>query len=232
MKLGSIVWLQETESTQELLKRADFPKGTVIVASRQTKGRGRLGKRWVSSEGGLYFSFLLGYKDISGGDCLPLVIGYGVSDFLEDEGISTAIKWPNDVYHGGRKISGILVEKTGDRLIVGVGINVNQEGFPKDIEAVSMKIVKGRSFNLRMVLLKSLYFIERSLSILEKEGFEYIRRRIEERLLYKGSEIIINSEPPTVGILEGISSEGYLRVLTSEGVKEIAGGEFSLRPYM
>ena len=232
MKLGSIVWLSETESTQELLKKADFPKGAVIVASCQTKGRGRLGRRWVSSEGGLYFSFLLEYKDISEGDCLPLVIGYGVSDFLENEGISTAIKWPNDVYHGGKKISGILVEKTGERLIVGVGINVNQERFPEDIDAVSMKIVKGRSFNLRTVLLKSLYFIERSLFVLEKEGFEYIRKKIEERLLYKGSEIIVNSEPPTVGILEGISSEGYLRVLTSEGIKEIAGGEFSLRPYM
>jgi len=232
MKLGSIVWLSEVDSTQEVLKKSNYPAGTVIAALRQKRGRGRFGRRWISSEGGLYFSLLLEDKDIGNIEPLPLIIGCAVSDFLEYEGITTAIKWPNDVYHVGKKISGVLVEKIGWRLIIGIGINVNQESFPEGIEAVSMKIAKGRSFNLSEVLLNCLKFIEGNLETYKREGFESIRKSIEEKLLYKGSEIIVNSEPPLIGILEGLSPRGNLRVLTSEGIKEIVCGEFSLRPYM
>jgi BirA family biotin operon repressor/biotin-[acetyl-CoA-carboxylase] ligase len=120
-----MLWLEETGSTQIVLKEFSFPYGTVVVANRQRDGRGRFGRRWNSEEGGLYFSFLLRAEDFKELLPLPLVVGYGVLLQIERKGFKPMLKWVNDVYILGKKVCGVLVERSKEKVVVGVGINLN-----------------------------------------------------------------------------------------------------------
>lgn len=110
----------------------------VFVAREQTQGRGRLGRRWTSSRGGLYVSILVTDRvEIAQASSLSLVAGLCVADVLREQGIEAHIKWPNDVIVEGRKIAGILIEMTSDvdgvnSLVIGIGLNVAR---PDSVEA-------------------------------------------------------------------------------------------------
>jgi len=145
------------DSTQDEAKRGSYGERAVIVASEQTKGRGKPGAIWFSPRGGLYFSLILKpKKDVS--DLLfitKLAADIVISLLLEYE-IKAEIKLPNDVLVSGRKICGILVEKSKDSLIIGVGINVNIKEFPKGLNATSILLLAGKEINIDEVLSKFL----------------------------------------------------------------------------
>ena len=227
-----LVWLRETDSTQKRLREGDFPCGTVFVADIQKEGKGRKGRRWESQEGGLYFSFVLCGEDFSKPFQIPLVVGLAVSDYLDSLGIRTAVKWPNDVYAKGKKISGILAERTKNRIIVGIGLNVNQRSFSTDLEgrATSLYLTTGKSWDRRNILLGILEKLEEYLENYRREGFGKFRERIEDKLLFKGEEVVVLSEKPTAGILEGLDEEGFLILRIPEGPVKITVGDVSLRP--
>lgn len=90
----------------------------MVVADEQDEGRGRRGRTWVSSPGGLYASLLVPSDPL-----LSLRAGIAVATALAAFGIEARLKWPNDVLVGERKIAGILIETVGDRAIVGIGVN-------------------------------------------------------------------------------------------------------------
>ncbi len=227
-----LVWLRETDSTQKRLREGDFPCGTVFVADRQKEGKGRKGRRWESQEGGLYFSFVLCGEDFSKPFQIPLVAGLAVSDFLDSLGIRTAVKWPNDVYVKGKKISGILAERTKDKIIVGIGLNINQRGFPPDIEdrATSLHLITGKEWDRKEILSGVLEKLGEYIKDYKRKGFEEFKGRIEDKLLFKGEEVVVLSEKPIAGILEGLDEEGFLILRTSEGPIKITAGDVSLRP--
>ena len=116
-------FVAETKSTQ-LLVAADAAEGTVVAADVQTAGRGRLGRRWEAAAGtSLLFSLALVPRVAP--ERLPsltLVTARAVADSL---GVESALKYPNDVLVQGRKIAGILGEARGDRVVIGIGVNVN-----------------------------------------------------------------------------------------------------------
>jgi len=229
-----LVWLEEVNSTQDVLRKGSFPKGTVVVANRQKKGKGRKGRRWESQEGGLYFSFVLFEEDFKEVVQIPLVVGLSVSEVLEDLGVGAVLKWPNDVYARGRKIAGILVEKSGRRIITGVGLNVNQRGFGEGMEdvAVSLYQLTGRESSKPALLCRLLDRIALHLQRFGREGFAPFKAPVEERLIFRGEEVIVLSERSEVGILKGIDEEGYLLLQTSEGDRRIAAGDVSLRLHL
>ncbi len=226
-----LIWLRETDSTQEFLRRANLPCGTVVVADRQKRGKGRKGRRWESQEGGLYFSFVLCEEDFREFLQIPLVVGLAVSEFLESLGLRTMVKWPNDVYARGRKLSGVLVEKMRNRIIVGVGLNVNQRSFPGDLSesATSVYMLTGRETDRKDVLLRLLDHLNRLLNIYRSEGFDPLKERLEDRLLFKGEEVLVVNDRTEVGVLEGIDERGFLLLRTADGLKKYSVGEVSLR---
>ena len=138
------------------------PGPELILSDRQTAGRGRRGRTWSSNHaGGLWFSV----TDV-GGDLaplLPLLAGAAVARGVEaclspdwgnarsrgsvsDARGALALKWPNDVYAGGRKLAGVLCEAVGERVVVGIGINVNQasQDLPDaDVDPVSLRMLQG-----------------------------------------------------------------------------------------
>ena len=146
------------------LAKAGAPHGTLVIADRQTAGRGRMGRRWESPPGvGLWFSWILRPD-------LPLASGFlvtvaGALAVVEAAGRMTGrsahVRWPNDVLIGERKLAGILAEARGDAgrleaVVLGIGVNVNQsEGdFPAELSgtATSMTIESGHAFDRALVL--------------------------------------------------------------------------------
>ncbi len=231
MMLPYLVWLRETDSTQELLRRGGFPEGTVVVADRQKKGKGRKGRRWESQEGGLYFSFVLSSEKFRSVLQVPLVVGLAVSETLDSLGVRTVIKWPNDVYARGRKIAGVLAEKTDDRVIVGVGLNVNQRCFHGELEgqAISMYQITGEEHDRVELLRGLLERITDHMELYRREGFAPFKERVEEKLIFVGEEVVVLCEKPEVGVLAGIDDEGFLLLRTAEGNVRVPAGDVSLR---
>ena len=130
----SLLYYETIGSTNDLvfeLARGGSPDGVVVLADRQTHGRGRQGRPWQSPAGcGLWFSILLRPdmpRDRTG--ALSIMAVVGVARAIEQAGLSPQIKWPNDLLLDGRKCAGILVETKsdlGDAFVLGIGINVNQ----------------------------------------------------------------------------------------------------------
>ena len=155
-------------STQRLL-REDDPEGAVAVAEEQTEGRGRLGRSWQAPAGtSVLVSVLL--RPAVESPRLPelsLVAGGAVAEAIAEViGIDPVIKFPNDVLVGGKKVAGILAESTEGRVVLGIGVNVNQtaEELPRDAqtEPTSLRIEVGDRVDRGKLLAAILLRLERS----------------------------------------------------------------------
>ena len=130
-----------TDSTNERAKQlaaAGAPHGTLVTADEQTAGRGRQGRLWTAPpRSAVLMSVVLRELD----ERLPLTAAVAVCDALP---VEAAIKWPNDVWIGGRKVAGILVEGRPQEgwAVLGVGLNVSTEGFPAELagSATSLRL--------------------------------------------------------------------------------------------
>lgn len=132
--LDRVQVLRETASTQDHARASAAPAGTAIVAFRQTAGRGRLGRAWAdTAHEGVAVTFVLGdHAPESLAMRSAVAAATAVRAFAGD---APGIKWPNDVVAGGRKLAGVLVERTGGRSLVGIGINALQRGFEPELAA-------------------------------------------------------------------------------------------------
>ncbi|MBN1773537.1 MAG: biotin--[acetyl-CoA-carboxylase] ligase [Deltaproteobacteria bacterium] len=124
--------------------RAGAADGHVVLARRQTAGRGRTGRVWHSDDdGGLYLSVVLrGFDGPTGAAGLTLAAGLGVAAAVRRLGTADVrLKWPNDVLLGERKVAGILSEWLGEgTAVVGVGLNVGQTAFPAELAATATSL--------------------------------------------------------------------------------------------
>ncbi|MBL8991995.1 MAG: biotin--[acetyl-CoA-carboxylase] ligase, partial [Spirochaetia bacterium] len=164
---------EEIPSTNDWIREGigRLKPGTVCVAERQTRGRGRHGRPWSTGAGeNLAFSILLDWPDIKKSWAgLAQAAGLCLADVLRNENLPALLKWPNDVTVDGKKIAGILVEsleKNGARFfILGIGLNVNAgPEFLKHIDqrATSMFAATGKSFDRAAILQKFLEAWKRS----------------------------------------------------------------------
>jgi BirA family biotin operon repressor/biotin-[acetyl-CoA-carboxylase] ligase len=128
-----IRWLETVGSTNDVMKdavRAGAPPWSAVVASRQTAGRGRQGRSWLSPEGNLFLSVLLRPTlALDRAGMLPLAAGVAAAEAAGEWGVDARLKWPNDLLVAGRKLGGVLVEATAgsealETVVVGVGMNV------------------------------------------------------------------------------------------------------------
>ncbi len=156
-----IFHIEETSSTNDLAREAQYRHGDVVWAERQTAGRGQRGHAWSSPEGeNLTFTWVLEptFLPVREQFLLSEAVALALADTFADFGIETRIKWTNDIYVGDRKAVGILIEHTfaGERLtrtIAGIGINVNQTRFdPALPNPVSMAQAAGHTFDREQLL--------------------------------------------------------------------------------
>ena len=228
--------LAVTDSTNRVameMAESGAKHGTVIVADAQTAGRGRMGRRWVSPAGkNLYVSLLL-RPPVPAVDAtrLALVAGVALADAVEAVGVPAALKWPNDLYCGGRKAAGILAEMASDpggvrHVVIGVGLNVNAEedDFPADLRgsATSLRICTGRAFRRADVLARLLAAFGTRYAEFIGGGFAALRDGWDRRDFLRGRRVLLRWQGGEGwGTADGLDAAGALRFLP-DGVPAIA----------
>lgn len=224
------------------------PEGAVFFGEEQTSGRGRGGHSWHSARSvGIYVSVVL-RPQLAPADALilSLVAGLTVAAAVEEvTGVKPDLRWPNDlllaremVNESGerrlleRKFCGILTELNAEATrvryaVVGIGMNVNQQSFPADLQslATSLRIETGRSWSrveLAAALLKSL---DRKYRAATRGNRVEMLRHFEERSSYaRGRHVHVDENGGYEGITEGLDARGFLQVRTSEGMKTVLSG--------
>jgi BirA family transcriptional regulator, biotin operon repressor / biotin---[acetyl-CoA-carboxylase] ligase len=160
-----------TPSTQRMLAD-DEAEGAVAVAEEQTEGRGRLGRNWEAPAGTSVLVSVLLLPTVAASRLpeLSLVAGNAVAEaILEVTGIEPAIKFPNDVLIGGRKVAGILAESSEGRVVLGIGVNANQtlEQLPAkaQTEPTSLRLELGEPVSRSRLLAAILLQLERAYDV-------------------------------------------------------------------
>jgi BirA family transcriptional regulator, biotin operon repressor / biotin---[acetyl-CoA-carboxylase] ligase len=160
------LYVERCASTQRLLAQ-DAPEGAVAVAEEQTAGRGRLGREWSAPPHTSILASIVLRPRVPSAQLpeLSLVAGDAVAKALAGAvGIEPVVKFPNDVLLGGRKVAGILAEAADGRVVLGIGVNVNQQPgeLPQDVRATSLRIATGRELDRASLLAEILTRLERS----------------------------------------------------------------------
>lgn len=237
----NFVYCEEVNSTNSLLLSSkDYGQhGTVMLAENQTQGRGRKNRQWFSNSGqNLTFSILL--KNELTQDSINIInLGTAVSVAQALENLyqlNVELKWPNDVLVGKRKIAGILLESTSkgnkiNRIVVGVGINVNQPNFPGkyDLPPTSVRKEFKEAVNRERLLSEILNNFEVMLEVVEKDKNK-ILDDWRSRCKMIGEKVSIVEEDKTkFGVFHDIDDDGFLILKVGEKKEKIHFGDVSLR---
>lgn len=226
--------LGSTNDLARVMADAGLPEGTVVVARRQTQGRGRHGRTWASPPGGLWCSLVLRPARDAGWGRLSLAMAVATCEAVDEvAGIRSAIRWPNDVVINGRKVAGILLEGAPNALVVGIGINANvpAEALPEAFRpgAASLHDLAGRTIDLD-VLLESLSAQVASWYAVWAAGGTQVMDAWTARDVTRGTRIIAESHGGTIeGIADGADPDGALRVRLPAGdVRRVVAGDLAV----
>lgn len=244
--IGSKIYYYDSiDSTNKMAKDIAHKEeeGTIIVAEEQLEGRGRLGRTWASpKKKGIYFSIILKPRVSPTKVAKLTLLGAAAVNLALDEiGINSQIKWPNDIVINGKKVCGILTEMSSELnfinyVVIGIGINVNlgEEDIPEDIrhKATSLKIESKKGVNRKNLLAVILNRFE-ELYVLFKDDGE-IADAIEicrNNSAVIGKEVLVmDGNDEKVGKAIDINEEGELIVVFEDGKAEsIFSGEISIR---
>lgn len=220
-----LVRLAVAESTNDvarLLASAGTREGAVVLAGRQTRGRGRLGRAWLSPEGGLWCSLVLRPVGQGPPGLLSLAAGLAAAEAVEiASDVRAGLKWPNDVVLGDRKVGGVLIESAADATIAGFGINVRVplEGFPPNVAetATSLHLVAGRPVDIEVV---AEALLERFARWYQAwlDGGTGIVEAWSRRDATRGRPLLVSISGETIeGTADGIEPDGVLRVRDASG---------------
>ncbi len=233
--LRSFPELPSTNTEAAEWANAGGPAGGVVLTDSQTAGRGRHGRTWHAERGrALAFSVLLRpAMAMDRWGLFTLAASVAVTDVLRNLSLDPAIKWPNDVLIDGKKCCGILLETGMDgasqrALILGVGVNVNQESFPPQLSATSLRLALGRPVDRGPLLAQLLLRLGRRLDELASDRGKRVRRDYRQRMYGSGRRLVVripSSDERCEGILEGITDSGALKLRTETGIRVFHAGE-------
>ncbi|UCD90954.1 MAG: biotin--[acetyl-CoA-carboxylase] ligase [Desulfobacterales bacterium] len=231
---STVHFFDEIPSTMDVardLARKNCPNFTVVIAGRQTAGRGRMQRFWLSSEGGLYFTIVLRPP-------IPPVLSYRINyaasmvlakTIRQLYNIDAMVKWPNDILVNGKKIAGLLseMEAESDRITylnVGLGINVNNDPTITEPGASSLKIILGKELSRKQLLTEYLdryehRIINRSLERVVAEWKTYaatLNRRVK----------VVTNQETSKGLAVDVDENGALVLALDDGtIKKIIYGD-------
>lgn len=230
----------ELDSTNEYAKKIakSNEQGTIIVANKQTNGKGRRGRSFISEAGGLYFSIILKPGvSIEKVSFLTQVSACSVYSALKDINIDAKIKWPNDILVDGKKLCGILCEMSCEMdyisyVIAGIGINISKVDFEEDIKDIATSLKKeGYDVDRLSLLWNILEYFEYFYQKFEKDDYgEMIDiLRSNSSIIGKQINIISSNETKPAKALD-INERGFLIVeYEDKSVDELNYGEISVR---
>lgn len=235
----SVEILPEVASTNtELMRRARLGRADplLLVAERQTAGRGRLGRTWSSHGVGqapqphASLTFSLGLplapSDWSG---LSLAVGLAVADSLHPD---VQLKWPNDLWVAGRKLGGILIETVAVSdvryAVIGIGLNISQP-VDQDLRTPPAGLCELLpEVNAAQALERIGLPLVQTVLRFAAEGFGPLRNAYQARDLLLGRDVVCTDG--TEGVTRGVDESGALQVHTAHGLKKISSAEVSVRP--
>lgn len=227
--------LEKIDSTNDYLKeKIDKKNWEIIMAKEQTAGKGRRGKVWNSNKGGAWFSFCFeGDKYLSKNEYgkIPLIAGLAVAKVLKGiEKLNYEIKWPNDIYVESKKLAGILLEKSGDFFIVGIGININNIDFGEfENIAISLNKISNKIYNIEGI-------IKQIVLKFKEEYFRFLRGEWKDILLEikeidylknKEIEVIFDNKVIRGKVIE-INNNAELCIEKNNKIYKIKSGEIKI----
>lgn len=244
MENKNIYYYEQLDSTNTRICQmaTDGAKhGTVVVANKQTAGRGRRGRSWESlSEDNIYMSILLRPEiTVNQASMITLVMAYSVTKAIQKAGFADVqIKWPNDIVLSGKKVCGILTEMFTaethiDYVVVGVGVNVNTQDFPEDIKerATSLYLEQG-VVNKEQLLhdILECFWAEYE-RFISNGNLSYMREDYNHMLANYNREVqVLEPGQEYRAYASGINDAGELIVQTLEGEERtVFAGEVSVR---
>src|SRR5690348_11074742 len=236
---------QETTSTNDVIEklaRDGVKEGAVVFAESQTQGRGRLGRKWMSpARKGLWFSVLL-RPELRPQAATQLTVASATalrSAIAQQTGLSTEIKWPNDILIGGRKVAGILTELSAelDRVkyvLVGIGVDVNLDAadFPDELrgQASSLKIELGKPVGRAELAAEILRELDRVYARILAGDFAAVAGDWEQHCATLGQRLVIGlGDRRVCGRAEALGEDGALLLRTEHGhLERIVGGDVTV----
>jgi len=231
-----------TNDVIEKLARDDVEEGVVVFAESQTKGRGRLSRKWISPERkGLWFSVLL-RPDLRPQETTQLTVVAATALWRaihEQTGLHPEVKWPNDILVGGRKTAGILTELTAEldrvrHVILGIGVDVNvgPGDFPSELRklATSLKIESGKPVSRAELATAILQELDRDYARMVSGDFASVADEWEEYCTTIGRQVAIQIGDRQIrGRAESLGDDGALLLRTEHGhLERIIGGDVTL----
>ncbi len=232
MNAAGFTHLAEVGSTNDwLLARAqDLPDGHWVIADRQTAGRGRRGRAWSDGAGNLMASVLVKAQGpvqqlsfvaaIALRAALSALLPLAGADMLR-------LKWPNDLLLDGKKVSGILLERSGDALVIGLGVNLAHAPDKTDRPAISLAAA-GLPVPVPLdVLARLMPAFAEYRALWATQGFDPIRSRWLEHAAGVGDRIAARLGDATLeGVFEGLESDGALALRLDDGrLRAVHAGE-------
>ncbi len=233
--------VSETGSTNaDLLARAPRLSGNLLlVAERQSAGRGRAGRSWLSADGGsLTFSLAWRFEaPLHALRGLPLAVGVALAEALGSMDVKVQLKWPNDLLKDGAKLAGVLIETEAGAdgalwAIIGVGLNLS---LPDELEAAIGRPVANAPWLAKMdrdaLMAALLAQLARSLRQFEAEGFAAFAARWNRLHAWSGCEVAVQDGACVLqqGLAAGVDDSGALLLDTAAGRVAIMAGDVSLR---
>jgi BirA family biotin operon repressor/biotin-[acetyl-CoA-carboxylase] ligase len=237
---------EQTTSTNDVIEklaRDGVKEGVVVFAESQTKGRGRLGRKWVSpARKGLWFSVLL-RPDLRPQETTQLTVAAATAlrRAIHDEtGLSPEIKWPNDILIRGKKVAGILTELSAEvdrvkHIILGIGVDVNLVAgeFPPELRktATSLKIETGETITRAELAVAILRELDHDYARVCRGCFAEVADEWEENCTTIGKDATVQIGDRRIrGCAESLGDDGALLLRTEHGrLETITGGDVTLK---
>jgi len=208
----------EVTSTQDVARAMRVQPPYLVCASEQSAGKGRLGRRWRSDKGGLYFTLVLQRQKQDW--AVPLLSAYALWTQLSSKVSSLEMKWPNDLYAEEKKLAGVMVEGWDARLAIGVGLNVNQLSFEGDLasSAVSLRMLAGAEFDLEVLLISIVSGMLKVMDEFAEHGFRFFQSSIRRVLLEADQPVkVLRANRICEGSLLDLGPSGEALIQSSEG---------------
>src|SRR5450631_3439305 len=236
---------EQTTSTNDVIEklaRDGVKEGVVVFAESQTKGRGRLGRKWISpAHKGLWFSILL-RPDLRPQETTQLTVASAIAlrrAVKSVTGLSPEIKWPNDLLIGGKKVAGILTELSAEvdrvrHIILGIGVDVNQDAaeFPVELRktATSLKIETGETISRAELAVAILRELDLDYARICGGKFSAVADEWESGCATIGKNVTVHIGDRQIrGRAESLDDDGALLVRTEHGrLERIIGGDVTL----
>lgn len=240
-----VMYYDETDSTNNRAKdsgeKGGF-HGTLFIADKQNAGKGRRGRAWESPSGKSIYMTLLLRPEITPDKApmLTLVMGLSVAEGVRRvSGVKAEIKWPNDIVINKKKVCGILTEMATEiecvhYVVIGVGINVNQQHFPEEIKemATSLYNETGNTYKRSELIAAVLEQFEKNYEVFLKAGdLSDVKEVYDSMLVNCGQEVkVLEPGNEYRAVAEGINKAGELIVTLPDGQKKnVFAGEVSVR---